>query len=57
LCPLSSRPRLVTDCSQMQPTAAICRWSRDIRGMDLEAFPQVNPWKPEGPAENEALAS
>jgi hypothetical protein len=29
----------------MQPTAAICRWSRDIRGMDLEAFPQVNPRK------------
>src|SRR6266536_3354142 len=45
LCPLISRRRLVTDRSQMQPTAAICRWSRDIRGMDLEAFPQVNPRK------------
>src|SRR5690348_17546451 len=32
----------------MQPTAAICRWSRDIRGMDLEAFPQVNQRKTEG---------
>src|SRR5436190_5102190 len=43
LCPLISRRRHVTDRSQMQPAAAICRWSRDIRGMDLEAFPQVNP--------------
>src|SRR5271165_5200092 len=40
---------LVTDRSQMQPTAAICRWSRDIRGMDLEVFPQVNLRKTEGP--------
>jgi hypothetical protein len=38
----------VTDRSRVQPTAAICRWSRDIRGMDLEAFPQVNPRKTEG---------
>jgi hypothetical protein len=54
--PSGSRPGLVTDRSQMQPTAAICRWSRDIRGMDLEAFPQVNPRKQKGPAENETLA-
>src|ERR1700683_3023461 len=33
----------------MQPTAAVCHCSRDIRGMDLEAFPQVNPEKTEGP--------
>jgi hypothetical protein len=32
----------------MQPPAAICRWSRDIRGMDLEAFPRVNSRKTEG---------
>src|ERR1044072_2777104 len=32
----------------MQPTATICRWSRDIRGMDLGAFPQVTPRKTEG---------
>ncbi len=51
LCPPVSRRRLVTDRSQMQPTAAICRWSRDIRGMDLEAFPQVNQRKRKGPAE------
>jgi hypothetical protein len=43
LCPLISGRRLVTDRSQMQPTAAICRWARDISGMDLEASPQVNP--------------
>jgi hypothetical protein len=40
--------RFVTDRSQMQPTAAICRWSRDIRGMDREAFPQVNLRETEG---------
>src|SRR5271169_6319243 len=46
--PSGSCSELVTDRSQMQPTAAICRWSRDIRGMDLEAFPQVNPRETEG---------
>jgi hypothetical protein len=46
---LSRRTGLVTDRSQMQPTAAICRWSRDIRGMKLEAFPQVNQRKTDGP--------
>ena len=50
---LISRRRLAANRSQMQPTATICRWSRDIRGMDLEAFAQVNPEKTEGPAENE----
>ena len=45
---LISRRRLVANRSQMQPTATICRWSRDIRGMDLEAFPQVNLRKTEG---------
>src|SRR5580700_11224199 len=49
LCPPIPCRRLITDRSQMQPTAAICRWSRDIRGMDLEAFPQVNLRKTEGP--------
>src|SRR6266487_2211871 len=48
LCPPVLRRRLVTDRSQMQPTAAISRWSRDIRGMELEAFPQVNPRKTGG---------
>jgi hypothetical protein len=45
LWPPISRSALVTDRSQMQPTAAICRWSRDIRGMDLEPFPQVGAGK------------
>jgi hypothetical protein len=48
LCPLGPHPGPVADRSQMQPTAAICRWSRDIRVMDLEAFAQVNPQKTEG---------
>ena len=48
--------RLDADRSQLQPTAAICRRSRDIRGMDLEVFPQVNSRKWEGPAENETHA-
>src|SRR5271165_464023 len=50
--PSGSCSRLVTDRSQTQPTAAICRWSRDIRGMDLEAFAQVNRRKTEGPRRN-----
>jgi hypothetical protein len=28
-------------CSQMPPKAGVGRWSRDMRGMDLEVFPQV----------------
>src|SRR6185437_11856487 len=48
LCQPISRRMLVTGRSQVQPTATICRWSRDIRGMDLEAFPQVNSRKTEG---------
>jgi hypothetical protein len=55
--PVSGR-QLITDRSQMQPTAAISRWSRDIRGMDLAAFPQVTLRKTEGGrAENDILAS
>src|SRR5919108_5052044 len=38
---LGPRRRVVTDRSQVQPTAVICRWSRDIRGMNLEAFALV----------------
>src|SRR5689334_19380153 len=49
LCSPGLRAVLVANRSQMQPTAAICRWSRDIRGMDLEAFPQVNQRKTTGP--------
>src|SRR5947199_229970 len=49
LYPPSPRRGVVTDRSQMQPAAAICRWSRDIRGMDLARFPQVNQQKTAGP--------
>jgi len=49
LCSLVPCRRVVADRSQMQPTAAICRWSRDIRGMDLETFPQVSLRKTEEP--------
>src|SRR5919109_414746 len=45
---LGSRHRVVTDRSQVQPTAVICRWSRDIRGMNLEAFALVKLRKMEG---------
>ena len=45
--PISCRV-LVTNRSQMQPPATICRSSRDIRGMNLEALPQVNLGKTEG---------
>src|SRR5579863_5181715 len=34
-----SCPVFVTGRNQVQPAAAVCRWSRDIRVMDLEAFP------------------
>jgi hypothetical protein len=48
LCPLVPCGWLVTKRSQMQPTAVICRWSRDRRGMDFEAFPQVSLRKQKG---------
>ncbi|MCW2859067.1 MAG: hypothetical protein JWP48_775, partial [Actinoallomurus sp.] len=34
---------LITICSQMPPKAAVGRWSRDIRGMEIGAFSQVVP--------------
>jgi len=31
-------------CGQVPPNAAVGRWSRDIRGMTIGAFPQVVGW-------------
>ena len=39
---------LVTERSQTQPNAVVGRWSRDVRGMDLEPFPQVTRRKSDG---------
>jgi hypothetical protein len=40
---------LITICSQMPPNAAVGRWSRDIRGMEIGAFSQVVPKNEKGP--------
>src|SRR5271169_2225210 len=55
LCSFISDRRLIGARSQMQPTAAMCRWSRIYATWILKCFPR-SPWKNRrGSADREAL--